>query len=162
VRTLFGAPKAPSWYREWRALAFDELLTKQGQLETEQQLGAWPRYDYDLEHGSLTFSDESGPRVVAEVEAVGTTSAKDWLWSWANESLPRSSTGAAPQVRAFGAEHRIDELVSRSVKAEKPEQLGWELMAAAVKVVEAMGGYKCPAKTGGALFLLIRSIRFVS
>src|SRR5262249_45865169 len=156
-----GAPRPPAWYGEWRDEAFQELVDKQDRLEAELHLGKWSRYDYDLERKSLTFSHSGGPRVLAEVQAIGTTAAQDWVWAWANPSLPQASTEDALQVKAFGSQHGIAELTSASVKDKSPDQLGWQLAAAGAKIVAAAGAYRAPSKSVGALFFLIRSIRFV-
>jgi hypothetical protein len=162
MRPLFGAPKPPAWYREWRTEAFDELLAKQDRLEADFQLGGWSRYDYDLDAETLTFSDGAAPRVVAEIQAAGTTAERDWLWAWANASLPAPATEAVRQVKAFGQEHGVKELTSSSVSAKAPNELGWALTAVAARLTDADGVYRAPSRSGGALFLLIRSIRFVS
>jgi hypothetical protein len=161
MRGLLERPR-PLSSDEWRAEAFQELLAKQDRLEAELHLGKWPRYDYDLERRSLIFSDTGGPRVIADIQAIGTTSERDWLWAWANPSLPKSSTEDALRVKAFGAEHEIADLTRESVESASPDELGWELTAAAVRVVDAAGAYRAPSKSVGSLFLLIRSIRFVN
>ena len=48
----------------------------------------WPRWDYDLDAGTLVFSDRGVPKVIASIQVVGTTSksSNTWLWSWANDN----------------------------------------------------------------------------
>jgi len=149
-------------YDVWKEAAYDELAGKQGRLEADMHLGHWPRYDYDLVRRSLIFSDAGGPRVIAEIQAVGSTAKRDWLWAWANPSFPQACTKDAERVKAFGAAHEFTKLTTPSVTADDLNQLGWELTAAAVKVADGIGAYRAPDKSAGALFLLIRSIRFVN
>jgi hypothetical protein len=99
--------KAPDWYDAWCEEAFAAFTAKQKRMDEAHRLGSWTRYDYDANACTLTFSDDKGPRVVADIQVVGTTDAHDWLWGWANANLPPQSTEAMQQVRAFGVENGI-------------------------------------------------------
>jgi len=59
--------ESPHWYSEWRHEAVHELQDKIALLKAQFRLGDWPRYDYDLESGTLTFSDDGIPKVIAEI-----------------------------------------------------------------------------------------------
>ena len=142
-------------YPEWSRPAFDDLMAKQDHLEAEFQLGHWPRFDYDLAAATLTFSDEGAPKVVAEIEVVGSTAPKDWLWAWDNAHLPKICLGDIEQVRTFGREHHVAELTSASVVERDLNELGWRLTAVAARVLDRPGAYRAPDKKG-ALFMLIR------
>jgi hypothetical protein len=157
-----GDARRPFSYAEWSDAAYRELVSKQDRLEADLHVAEWPRYDYDLERRTLTFSDAHGPHAVAEIQVIGTTSQRDWLWAWANPSLPAASTEDAERVKAFGLEHDLPDLTMPSSAADNPDQLGWEFAAAAVKVVDGLGVYRAPGQQPGALFLLIRSIRLVN
>ncbi|MET0272609.1 MAG: DUF6882 domain-containing protein [Phenylobacterium sp.] len=153
---------APPWYAAWRHEAVHELGAKQDRLKESFQVGAWPRYDYDVDAGTLTFSDASGPKVMAEIQIVGTTGPKDWLWSWANSHWSPPSYEDVLRVRAFGEEHGIAELTSDYLEDEDLNALGWEMTAVAARVLDAAGAYRPPRDNGGGLFLVYRSIKFVS
>ncbi|HWU15558.1 MAG TPA: hypothetical protein VN157_16290 [Caulobacter sp.] len=153
---------APTWYADWRHDAFHELMAKQEDMNERYQTKVWPRYDYDLDAGTLTFSDPTGPKVVADIQVVGTTATKDWLWSWANSHWPVSSVEDLEKVRAFGAEHGIEELTSETLENDNLNSLGWELSAVAARILGAVGAYRPPRDNGGGLFLIYRSIRSVS
>ena len=101
-------------------------------------------------------------KVACEVQAVGTARAGGWLWAWADDSLPAAAKADAERVRAFGAEHGIEELTSDYLVSDDLEMLAWSLTAVAARVVEAPGAYRPLGEDGAALFLVCRDVRFVS
>ena len=153
--------ETPDWFETWAHEALHDLIAKQDRLKAEFRLSDWPRYDYDLAAGTLVFSDEAGPKVQAEIQVVGTTGAKDWLWGWANDSLPSDRVEDVRRVKAFGVEHEIEELRSDYVEDDDLNQLGWDLTAIAVRLLDVPGAYRAPSEAG-ALFLAIRSIGYLS
>jgi hypothetical protein len=153
--------RGPDWYAEWRHDAVRELIAKQDRLKAQYALGEWPRYDYDARVGALTFSDEKGPKVVADIQIVGTIGPKDWLWSWANPHWADCCIGRMQEVRDFGVEHGIGELTSDCVEDEDPNGLGWQLTAVAARVLDTVGAYRAPSGDG-AVFFVCSSIRLVS
>lgn len=154
--------RAPDWYADWRHDAFHELMNKQDEMNERYQTKVWPRYDYDLDAGTLTFSDTTGPKVIADIQVVGTTATNDWLWSWANSHWPPSCVEDLHRVRAFGEEHGIDELISETLENDDLNSLGWEMAAVSARILGAVGAYRPPRQSGGGLFVLYRSIRLVS
>src|SRR5271165_13970 len=116
--------------------------------EEQFHLSSWPRWDYELEHGTLTFSENGVPKVLALIQVIGTTSVSDgtWMWGWANESLPSNVTKSVANVREFGHAGNISELT----KAELPddEYLGWGMTAVAARLLGAKGAYRCPGENG--------------
>ncbi len=156
---------SPDWYRDWRHEALHQLKEKAQRLEVDFKLGSWPRYDYDLDTGLLTFSEAGVPRVIAEIEVVGTTSTKagNWLWAWANDHWPGDRVKASRLVRDFGEEHGIAELISEYVtNVDDLNALGWELTAVATRVTHALGAYRPTPNDGGAVFLLYKSMSWTS
>jgi hypothetical protein len=127
-------------------------------------LGDWPRYDYNLEAGTIIFSDLGVPKVIATIQIVGSTSfrARNWLWAWANSHWPSERVTDAERVRAFGEEHRICELTHDYVGGVADlNSLDWELTAVMVQVTGALGAYR-PPDDGGGLYLTYKSMAFVS
>ena len=156
---IFGRRRRdPAWYATWREEAFGTLKDKQARIAEEYRLGHWPRYDYDLEAGRLTFSDDGKAKVACDVQVVGTVGKSDWLWGWANATLPKACTDQVLAVRAYGEEHSIEELASASVKSKDLQGLGWMLTAATVQLLGADGAYRPP----NGLFMICRSLTFVS
>jgi hypothetical protein len=116
-------------------------------------IGHWERWDYDLDEGTLVFSQDGVPRVIADIQVVGTTS-KDvgtWLWGWANESLPSLVTARLPAVRDFGTAEGVSDLTEPELPDD--EYLGWKLTAVAAKILGASGAYRCPASYGFIYFV---------
>jgi hypothetical protein len=154
---------APDWYPDWRHDAFHQLMEKQDNLAKAYGTNTLPRYDYDVDAGILTFSKDGVVKVIADIQVVGTTGSKDWLWGWANEWWPKSVVSDLEAVVRFGEEHGIMELTSGYVSDDDLNHLGWELTAVAVRVLDAVAAYRPPSSEGpGALFLLIKSIRHVA
>ncbi|MFT4074111.1 MAG: hypothetical protein QM647_01175 [Asticcacaulis sp.] len=152
---------APDWYHEWKHEAFHQLMDKQDRLEADYGLNTWPRYDYDVDAGRLTFSQDGVVKVMADIQVVGTIGSKDWLWAWANDHWPDHVVADMEEVVSFGETHGILELISGYVTDTDLNQLGWKLTAVAVRILNAVGAYRPPSETG-ALFLLIKSIRLVN
>jgi len=150
----------PDWYPDWRHDAVHQLQEKNAQLKAEYGLDDWPRFDYDVDAGTLVFSDGGVPKVIAEIQIVGTTSVKagDWLWSWGNSHWPSERVSDAELVRAFGEEHGICELTHKNVEDGDLNALGWELTAVMVRVTNALGAYRPRREEGGGLYLAYKAI----
>jgi hypothetical protein len=114
----------------------------------DYQILEWPRWDYDLEQGTITFSEHGVPRVIGDVLVVGTTSDADgtWLWSWANDSLPTLVKEPMHRVREYGEAENIEQLTKDFL--EDDEYLGWGMTAIAAEIMGAKGGYRCPGDNG--------------
>jgi hypothetical protein len=153
--------KAPDWYDAWCEEAFEAFRAKQQRLSETYDLASWQRYDYDANAGTLAFSDKERPRVLADIQVLGTIGDQDWLWGWANETWPALSTDGLQALRDFGAEHGIEELTTEYLESDDLAGLGWMLAAIAARVLDAEGAYRAPSGTG-AVYLLIRSIKSVS
>ena len=152
--------KYPDWFPGWRHDAVHQLQDKNERLRAEFRLGDWPRYDYDFDAGTLIFSAQGVPKVIAEIQIAGTTSAEvgNWLWAWANASLPPELVTASRLVRAFGEEHGISDLTGETVEGDDLNALGWRLTSIMVRVTNALGAYRPPRDEGGSLYLIYKSI----
>lgn len=149
--------KSPSWYKEWRHEALHQLIEKQDALRRALGFDTYPRYDYDLSSGTLTFSEEGQAKVVADIQVVGTVGQRDWLWSWANDHWPEDRVADLHRVRAFGFEHGIEELTTEHLIEDDLNQLGWQMTAVAARILGAPGAYR-PEE----LFLLCRTVERVA
>jgi hypothetical protein len=154
----------PDWYPDWRHEAVHQLQEKNARLNDAFRLGQWPRYDYDVDAGTLVFSEEGVAKVIAEIQIVGTTSenAGDWLWAWANSHWPADCIKDAELVRAFGEEHGICELTHECLEDDDLNALGWEMTAVMARITDAPGAYRPPREEGGGLFLTYKSIAWAS
>ena len=155
--------KSLDWYNDWRHEAVHQLQGKNARLQDEFRLSSWPRYDYDVDAGTLTFSKDGVAKVIAEIQLVGTTStnAGNWLWAWANAYWPTHIVSDSEFARAFGEEHGIRELTSDYVEDSDLDVLGWALSAVTARVTDAPGAYRPPGETG-SLFLILRSVRWAN
>jgi len=127
--------------------------------EKEFRIGSWSRYDYDLDRGTLTFSQDGIAKVVASILVAGTTSQSSgtWLWSWANGYLSESVSEPLNKVRDFGVSEKIAELAEPY--ALDDEDLGWAMTAIAARIMHAKGAYRCPGNNGYT-YLIFRDIAF--
>jgi hypothetical protein len=156
----------PDWYVEWRHTAIHELQAKNEALAAKFWINDWPRWDYDIDAGTLVFSDDTGPRVQAAIQVAGSTSANagNWLWAWANSQCPDAIVQGSLLAKRFGEEHGIDELVRDVVGDERDDLngLGWSLTAVAAKVSDAVGAYRPPRSEGGGLYLMYTRVDWVA
>src|SRR5215471_15696191 len=77
-------------FSEFRHESVHRLMSLNESCESAFRITTWPRWDCDLDGGTLTFSDAGVPKVIATIQVVGTTSpsSNTWLWSWDYDSLP--------------------------------------------------------------------------
>jgi hypothetical protein len=150
----------PEAFSEFRHNAVHDLMRLNKKCEEEFRIDAWPRWDYDLSLGTLTFSEDGVPKVRASIHVVGTTSrsAGTWMWGWANKNLPTNVTKAGNRVRQFGDFERISQLTQAVLQDD--EYLGWAMTAVSAKILEAKGAYRCP-DDDGFLYFVYSSIEFV-
>ena len=137
------------------------LTEKQARLKSVFGLGNYARYDWNQDTGQIIFSDAGVPKIVAEIQFVGSTStiSGTWLWAWANSTIdPRWST-ATQRVRSYGKEHGIWPLMNAKWSADEAD--GWEMTSIAAKLLEAEGAYRSPGENG-ATFLLLYNVRWAS
>lgn len=156
--------RAPDWYPGWRDEAFVQLQAKTAHMLGTYGIGGTDRYDYDLETGLLLFSDRGVRQVVAQAVVVGSVSQLDrnWLWGWANESVPPAAAGDLDRVRSFGLEHGIEELTTDYLEAEDLNALGWALTAVAARILDAEGAYRSPDQRDAEVFLAYHDVRRVT
>ncbi|MGB9199034.1 MAG: DUF6882 domain-containing protein [Terriglobales bacterium] len=146
-------------FSQFRHEAIHALKRLNEANEKEFRIGSWSRYDYDLDRGTLTFSQEGLAKVVASILVVGTTSqsAGNWLWSWANGNLPDTISEPVKNVRDFGTAENVAELVEPYLPDD--EYVGWAMTAIAAKILDAKGAYRCPG-TNGYIYMLLTDIAF--
>jgi hypothetical protein len=143
----------------YRHEAVHQLMRLNEECKNDFRVTLWPRWDYDLEAGTLTFSENGSPKVIASIQVVGTTSKSGgtWLWAWANKSLPDKVTMAVRKVRAFGEAENLSELTQESLPDD--EYLGWGMSAVAAKILGSKGAYRCPGDNG-FVYVVYSSLRF--
>jgi hypothetical protein len=105
-------------FAEYRHSAVHELMRLYELCEEEFHIGSWARWGYGLERGTLAFSENGVPRVMASIQVIGTTSVSGgtWMWGWANKCLPSNVTKAVAKVREFGEAPNIAELTEAATR----------------------------------------------
>jgi uncharacterized protein DUF6882 len=149
----------PDEFAKFRHDAVHALMRLNESCEREFQISSWPRWDYDFDQATLTFSKDDAPRIVASIQVVGTTSENsgNWLWSWANQHLPSSVTEEMEQVTIFGERENVPELTSLS--AVDDEFVGWQMTAIAARILGSKGAYRCPGENG-FIYLVYSNLSF--
>jgi hypothetical protein len=139
------------------ASSTEYLLACQDRISSEFSLGKWPRYDLYQERRELVFSEDGHPRVIAEIQLVGSISTRSntWLWSWANDSIDGSLTVAASTVRLYGEEHGFSHLTTSKWDADETD--GWGMTAITAFLTSAKGVYRSPWE-GGLTFAVMTRI----
>ena len=135
------------------------LQAKQEQLETQYHLGSYPRYDWYQDTAELVFSDQGRPRVVADIQFVGSVSTRSgtWMWSWANTSLLESAKSQIRRVREYGDTHSLLKLACAYWSAD--EEDGWQMTAISAFLLKAKGAYRSPDERGFT-FLIMTDVRW--
>ncbi|MDH4428335.1 MAG: hypothetical protein QE495_17935 [Acidovorax sp.] len=132
------------------------LVDKQRGLEADFGLSTFERWDYDQAAGTLTFSQDSVARVVADIEFIGSVSEASgtWRWAWANfHNAPRvvSRIGA---VRDYGEAHGFLHLTVPQWAGDATD--GWEVSGVAADVLGARGVYRVPGASGFLYMALMK------
>ena len=135
-------------FEQFRHRAVHALERLNSNCEEQFRIGHWEHWDYDLDSGTLVFSQSGIPKVIAQIQAVGTTSktSRTWLLGWANDSLPSRVTARLQAVRDFGEARGLHKLTEPRLSDD--EYLGWALTAITAQIIGAKGAYRCPGKNG--------------
>ena len=151
----------PKQFSRLKIEALDELTRMNERCDADFRLGSWQRYDYDLNDGTLIFSQDGVPRVIASILVAGTTSnsTRNWLWSWANGFIPCDISEPMKTVRDFGIAENVPELCEPYLPDD--ENVGWAMTAIAVRIMGAKGAYRCPGENG-FLYLILKDIAFAA
>ena len=148
-----------------RSEAFEELVEAatnyladcQHHLEQEYHLGKWSRYDWSQETRQLVFSDRGAPKVIADIQFVGSVSTETdtWLWAWDNDSVDPGLFEALLRIRQYGEAHGFPHLTTPKWYAHEVD--GWEMTSIAAFLLRAKGAYRSPGKNG-FMFMIITSV----
>lgn len=149
-------------YEEYKHACVHELMVLNEKWLAEFKIGDWPRWDYELESSTLTFSDEGEARVVADIQVVGTVQGVEWEWSWGNITLPAKCRSRMAAVKASGEGKNWSKLTSLFQGSD--DHLGWEFTAVSAHILCAKGGYRCPDEQvpGNFLYTVVLDSRFIN
>ncbi|MFT3815058.1 MAG: hypothetical protein QM740_17050 [Acidovorax sp.] len=130
---------SPDW-AAWSREAVERMATCNAEWPRQFGLQGQPAYRWDLDSATLVFQ---GPlhEVVATVCLVGTTSGSEgsFVWSWANEAIPRQHGEALQAVHDFGREHRLALLTTPCIPGGRPEAT--ECLCIAGRLQRAVGTF---------------------
>ncbi len=146
-------------FSQFKDEALKDLTLMNESCRATFRLTSWQRYDYDLESGTLIFSEDAVPRVIASILVAGSTSKSPgtWLWSWANGFIPDNVSEPVKKVRDFGIAENLLELQEPYLPDD--EEVGWAMTAVAVRIMGAKGAYRSPGENG-FLYLILNDIAF--
>ena len=132
-------PKTTDW-AAWSREAVEMMAARNAEWPKQFGLQASPSFRWDLDSATLVLQ---GPlhEVVATVCLVGTTSDSEggFVWSWANEAIPRQHGEALEAVHAFGREHHLALLTTARIQGGRPEAT--ECLCIAARLQRAMGTF---------------------
>lgn len=124
----------------WSREAAETMVRSNAQWPREYGLDAAPAGTWDLDNASLRFEGSLGP-VLATACLVGTTSDSEggFVWSWANEAIPRQHGQALQVVHEFGRQHHLALLTTARIPGGRPEAI--ECLGIAARLQRAVGTY---------------------
>jgi hypothetical protein len=136
----------------------EALVRKQKALESEHGISRFERWDYDQAQGTLAFSHAGVPRVLADIEFIGSIgkASGTWQWAWANFHHHAKVVSRIPAVRKWGEAQGFLPLTVPLWDADTTD--GWELSGVAAQLLGARGVYRAPSDNG-YLFMALMSIR---
>jgi hypothetical protein len=78
------------------------------------------QYHWSMDDGTIVWSRGGQGFLRGRITLVGSVDAQEqtWLWSWANDSIPRAALGDIEAVRRFGEEHGFPLLVWPSFRSD--------------------------------------------
>jgi hypothetical protein len=146
-------------YEEFRHACVHESMSKNGIWLAKYKIDDWPRWDYQMEDATLTFSEDGKAKVICAMQVVGSVHCDSWEWSWGNPNFPIACRTKIQEVKAFGEEKRWEKLTTLFL--DNDDYLGWECAAIASHVLNGEAVYRCPTGKDHFVYLVILSSRFV-
>jgi hypothetical protein len=159
--SALAVPVRSGAFKELIEAATSYLKDCQRHLEQEYRLSKWPRYDWSQETRKLVFSDGGVPKVVADIQFVGSVSTETdtWLWAWDNHSVDPGLFESLLRIRQYGEAHGFPHLTTPKWYAHEVD--GWEMTSIAAFLLRAKGAYRSPGKNG-FMFMIITSVAWAT
>ena len=142
-------------YVELLTAAHAYTTERQDELRTRYGLASMPHAHLNEATGQLIFSDQSNvPRVLANVQIVGSVSIQDrtWLWSWASPDVDASLYRDILELQMLGRARGIDQLTTPFWDADAVD--GWEVTSICAYVLQAAGAYRAATPQGFTYFVM--------
>lgn len=143
-------------FEQFLAQCADALKHKQAQLETEYGLAQMGRWHLDRHSGVLDFFDQQGRlRWRFPTIPIGTWAAdpETWKWAWANKHIEQPWRLKAEPLKALQGLTDYEFFADPEPLAAD-DIMAWELAAAAVQQLQALGCYRA-ANRDTYLFLAL-------
>ena len=132
--------QTPTDWAAWSREAVEMMVARNAEWPRKLGLVGAPEYRWDLDAATLVLQ---GPlhEVVATVCLVGPTSEAEgsFVWSWANEAIPRQHGEALEVVHDFGRENHLALLTTARIQGGRPEAT--ECLCIAARLQRAMGTF---------------------
>jgi hypothetical protein len=132
-----GMRTGPTDWAAWSREAV-AMMQQRNDAWTAQWELTGARYAWDLDSAELVF-ERPDIDVVADLCCIRTTSDHEgtFLWSWANEVIPRAARNGVELVREFGERNDLPLLTTPEWHGGEAE--GKEMAAVAGRVIDAEG-----------------------
>jgi uncharacterized protein DUF6882 len=154
-------PISPIVTRDFKALvrkACEYLTAREDELRGQYGLSSYQRYDWDQDKGTIVFSDDGVPKLLANIHFVGSVSTRTntWLWSWANKSISCNLSERIREVKRYGELHGFAQLTEPYWSASEVD--GWEMTSVSAYILKTQGAYRTTDENGFT-FMLLTDVR---
>lgn len=124
----------------WSREAVETMMAQNAQWPRQFGVQGNPAFQWDLDSATLVL-EAPLHKVVATVCLVGTSSEKEgsFVWSWANEAIPKLHGQALEVVHDFGRENQLALLTTACIPGGRPEAL--ECLCIAARLQRAIGTF---------------------
>ena len=124
----------------WSREAVEMMQARNAEWPLEFGLQGSPSYRWDLDRALLALETPLH-EVIATVCLVGTSSEQDgsFVWSWANEAIPKQHGQALEVVHEFGRQNQLALLTTARIPGGRPEAM--ECMCIAARLQRAVGTF---------------------
>jgi hypothetical protein len=123
--------------------ASDFMKRTQDAAKARWKLGGFPRWDFNDETRTITFSDQ-GPRLVADVRMVGSyaTTSQTFQWSWVLYGKNDPLVDGVAELSGFGEVRGIERLATNWWECDIGE--AWQMTAVAAYLLGCEAVYRAP------------------
>lgn len=122
------------------------LQAKQALLQSQYGLDRFTRWQLEQEASVLCFLTSDGAdQLRFRVTPIGTyaRAQETWKWAWANSKLPQTVRERAESLKSLRDRTDYDCFADAEAFAVD-DTMAWELAAAAVESLDALGCYRAP------------------
>ena len=124
--------------------ATEHLRAVQDEADKKWRFLTFPRWDFDADRRTVTFSGNGSRRLVADVRLVGSyaTKSSSFQWSWVLYAHDEPMIDGIVDLPAFGEVRGIERLTTRYWDCEIVE--AWEMTAIAAHILGCDAVYRAP------------------